>query len=117
MGVGQLGNPFRTKHTFILPTAKVSAFPSEVWWGPLDPPSEETVDDASVLDAAHRCPLCQLGNLFISERVQRGGSSTPWGAEKLHVSSPSCILETQSLKKSGPCSQGAGRGMQARYVE
>lgn len=81
-----------------------------------DPPSEDKVE-ASVLDAtlASRCPLPQLGNLFISERVHRGSSSpSPRHSlrKQLLRSSRDSPQEMQRLKDNSPCSQkGLGEGM------
>ena len=116
-GVGQLGDPFRTKHlppSCLTPGARDFHTPRPHLKE--DPPSEDKVE-ASVLDStlASRCPLPQLGNLFISERVHRGSSSpTPWLSlrKQLWRSSRDSPQEMQPLKDNSPCSQqGLGEGM------
>lgn len=116
-GVGQLGDPFRTKHlppSCLTPGARDFHTPRPHLKE--DPPSEDKVE-ASVLDStlASRCPLPQLGNLFISERVHRGSSSpSPLHSlrKRLRRSSRDSPQEMQPLKDNSPCSpQGLGEGM------
>lgn len=127
MGVGLLGNPFKTKHfpPFCLPlgvgfpkVGVVGLLEPEI---PLDPPSEEKID-ASVLDAtpASRRPLSQLGNLFTSEREQSGHRQHPLPMPfiiKHFLRCHRCQARAASkmqIYKNSPCFQGAGRGFEKR---